>query len=400
MNKAVRSIQEGKIMPISEATVLHGKILIVDDHEENVKLLDKILRSAGYVSVASTINPLEVCELHAKNRYDLILLDLKMLDMDGYAVMDGLKEIEANNYLPVLVITAHKDNEIQALKAGARDFISKPFEVAEVLARAHNLLEVGMLFKELQNKENAAEAATLAKSQFLANMSHELRTPLNAIIGYSEILAEDAAETADQQSLNDLEKIQGAGRHLLSLINDILDLSKVEAGKMELATEVVKVREMIDEVVATMRPAIEKNQNSLEVDCDEAVGEMHTDPQKLRQILYNLLSNAAKFTNEGRVDFVVTRSGQGGTAMLQFAVRDSGIGIDPVQMARLFQPFMQGDASTTRSYGGTGLGLVISRCLADLLGGDLQVQCDADEGTVFTLLLPAQLPDSAKQSGR
>jgi len=383
---------------ISLDAIHQGKILIVDDLEANVKLLDKMLRNVGYVSVASTMNPLEVCKLHIKNDYDLILLDLNMPEMDGFAVMDGLKEIEGDNYLPVLVITAQPDHKIRALTAGAKDFIGKPFEMAEVLARVRNLLEVRLLQKELNDSKNVAESANQAKSQFLANMSHELRTPLNAIIGYSEILAEDAADAGNKESVSDLEKIRAAGRHLLDLINDILDLSKIEAGKMELSAEVFSVTDMIDEVVATMQPAVEKNQNSLEVDCDAAVGEMHSDPQKLRQILYNLLSNAAKFTEAGRIVLGVTRPGQDGEATLEFSVRDSGIGIDSVQLARLFQPFMQADSTTTRNFGGTGLGLAISLRMAELLGGKLQVQSDPGKGSVFTLLLPAQVPDSVEQT--
>ncbi len=257
------------------------------------------------------------------------------------------------------------------------------------------------LFEQaLVDAKQDAEAANLAKSQFLANMSHELRTPLNAIIGYSEMLAEDAADTGESQVIADLKKIESAGQHLLGLINDILDLSKIEAGKMELTPELFSVTTLINDVVTTVQPLINKNQNRLEVACDESVGQMHSDPLKLRQVLFNILSNAAKFTHDGQIDLTVSRTnsteGQD-REVLEFSVRDTGIGMKETELSRLFQPFMQADSSTTRSYEGTGLGLVISRRLCELMGGNITVQSDPGNGSLFTLILPVQIPGFAGQ---
>ena len=245
----------------------------------------------------------------------------------------------------------------------------------------------------LLDSKKAAEEATRAKSQFLANMSHELRTPLNAIIGYSEMLAEDESLSKDRQTQGDLQKIHAAGRHLLSLINDILDLSKIEAGRMELAPKLFPVTEVVSDVVVTVSPLIEKNGNALEVKYERALDKMFNDPTKLRQILFNLFSNAAKFTTNGRIELTVTsQQGANGEKEAVFTIRDTGIGMSREQMDRLYQPFTQADASTTRKYGGTGLGLAISRKYSNMMGGRITVESSPGKGTVFTLCLPAHLP--------
>ena len=234
-----------------------------------------------------------------------------------------------------------------------------------------------------------AEEANRAKSSFLANMSHELRTPLNAIIGYSELLIEEAAEEGAEMLSGDLGKIHSAGKHLLSLINDILDLSKIEAGKMELYLETFELPATLRDVVTTVAPLLEKNGNTLELSLPEDIGQMRADVTKVRQILFNLLSNAAKFTKEGTITLTASRTGNGEAEWITFTVRDSGIGMTPEQQARLFQAFSQGDASTTREYGGSGLGLAICKLVCEAMGGEISVRSEFGKGSTFTVRLPA-----------
>ncbi len=233
-----------------------------------------------------------------------------------------------------------------------------------------------------------AEAANNAKSQFLANMSHELRTPLNAIIGYSEILQEEAEDSGNSSSVADLRKIQSAGKHLLALINDVLDLSKIEAGKMEIFPETFSIRNVVDEVATTVRPMLARNSNTLRVTCPEDIGTMHSDIIKVRQILLNLLSNACKFTERGAIALEVSREKKTGRSNIVFRVSDSGIGMTETQMAKLFEAFTQAEASTTRRYGGTGLGLAITRRFCQMLNGDVTVSSERDKGSVFTVRIP------------
>ncbi len=247
---------------------------------------------------------------------------------------------------------------------------------------------------EVEEARKAAEAANETKSQFLANMSHELRTPLNAIIGYSEMLIEEAEDAEQEDFIPDLEKIRSAGKHLLGLINDILDLSKVEAGKMELYLERLSVEQVLQEVASTVRPLVEKNGNRLELRAGGALGQMRADQTKVRQILLNLLSNASKFTEQGTIALSAERERDAqGAEWVLFQVRDTGIGMTSEQLARLFQPFTQADASTTRRYGGTGLGLTISKHFVEMMGGEISVESEPGRGTTFTMRLPAEVPD-------
>jgi PAS domain S-box-containing protein len=243
--------------------------------------------------------------------------------------------------------------------------------------------------QELKLAKEAAEEANRTKSMFLANMSHELRTPLNAILGYSEMLSEEAADLGQHSFVPDLKKIHGAGKHLLSLINDVLDISKIEAGKMDVFLEDFEIRPLVDDVSSTIQPLVDKNHNALIVSCPDDIGSMRADVTKVRQGLFNLLSNASKFTKEGRITLKVSRFAKAGAEWLNFTVSDTGIGMTPVQLGKLFQAFSQVDASTTRKYGGSGLGLAISREFCQMMGGDITVESEPGQGATFTILLPA-----------
>ncbi len=242
---------------------------------------------------------------------------------------------------------------------------------------------------ELEVTRDRAEEANRTKSAFLANMSHELRTPMNAIIGYSEMLIEEAEELSPEEMTDDLKKIHGAGKHLLGLINDVLDISKIEAGKMTLYPETFDLGAVIREVGATVTPLLAPNENTLEIDCPTEIGSLHTDLTKLRQTLFNLLSNAAKFTHQGKVTLRVKREGE----RVIFSVSDTGIGMKPEQIEKLFLAFTQADASTSRKYGGTGLGLAISKRFCGMMGGDLSVESTFGKGSTFTAWLPERLEE-------
>jgi signal transduction histidine kinase len=389
---------------ISESDILKASILIVDDQEVNVSVLEQLLREAGYVSVTSTKDSREVCDLHRKNRYSLILLDLLMPGMDGFQVMEGLKAIETEGYLPVLVQTAQPSHKLRALKAGAKDFVSKPFDLAEVLLRVHNLLEVRLLHKEAELRSKQAQArsehsesANLAKSQFLANMSHELRTPLNVIIGFSALLAEKTFGDLNDRQLKYSNNILNSGRHLLQLINDILDLARVEDGRLELIRNTFSVTKALSDVRSIVKTLANKKNISLEFQVASDLPSLFAEEAKFKQIMYNLLSNAIKFTPEGgkvlvtaSIQYAIVSEPSPGVESLRVAVADTGIGIKVSDQDRIFREFEQVDSSCGRRHQGSGLGLALARRFVEIHGGRLWVESHGIEGkgSVFTFLIP------------
>ncbi len=297
------------------------------------------------------------------------------------------------------------DDEVGRLVAGFNEMLEQIEVRDRALRQQHEHLEdqvaertteLRQLNRDLTEAKQRAEEASQAKSSFLANMSHELRTPLNAILGYSEMLQEEADDLDVPGLKPDLQRIHTAGKHLLGLINDILDLSKIEAGKMTLFLETFDVTALVREVAATVSPLVTKNQNSLTVECTPGLGTMTADVTKLRQTLFNLLSNASKFTERGIIHLEVapTKAGDGSVAGVTFRVRDTGIGMTPEQLGRLFQAFTQADAGTSKRFGGTGLGLALSKRFCELMGGSIAVASEPGRGSTFSVTLPAVVTDA------
>jgi len=302
--------------------------------------------------------------------------------LGGYRTILGIPMLREGKPIGVLTLTRKE----------VRPFTEKQIELVSTFAdQAVIAIENVRLFDEIQDKSRQLQLASENKSQFVSSMSHELRTPLNAIIGLTEMMVTNAARFGTEKAQEPLQRVNRAGTHLLGLINQVLDLSKIEAGKLELNPQTVQLAPLLNDVIGTAGQLAEQNKNRLVVDAQENLGAMTVDPMRLRQILLNLLSNACKFTKAGEVK-LAARKVSNGSNFVEFAVSDTGIGMTPQQQAKLFAEFSQADVATAQRFGGTGLGLAITRKLARMMGGDVTVTSEPGKGSVFTVRLP--VPDT------
>ncbi|MEK8017620.1 MAG: ATP-binding protein [Candidatus Parabeggiatoa sp.] len=410
------------------------KILIVDDNQNNLLSLHSLINEyIENVKVFNAESGIAALNILMKKNVDLIILDVQMPEMDGFETAKIIQSRKKTRHIPIVFLTAaYKSEEFKkkGYGIGAADYLTKPIDTPQLISkiqtylrfiqqeRLHNRIELALeskvnerttellesnkllqqeIIERKQMEEKIrwalekAESVNLAKSQFLANMSHELRTPLNVIIGYSEMIEEEASDLGYDDLKPDLEKIGLAAKHLLSLISDVLDITKIEAGKMEFHCETFALSQVINEMIHSVQPLMDKQGNTFQASISDDLGEMFVDATKLRQILLNLLSNAAKFTDNGLITLKVTSTSEQGYKWFNFIITDTGIGIKSEKISQLFQLFSQVDSSSTRKHGGTGLGLVITKQFTEMMGGTISVESEFGKGSTFIVRLPEKM---------
>src|SRR5207342_1836481 len=351
----------------------HGSPIEYDEYMQGHPVEAERGTVAGRVLLEG--KPIHITDVQADLEYTMVGISKRA----GFHTILGVPLLREGSPVGVIVLG----------RKTARPFTDKQIELASTFAdQAVIAIENVRLFDELQDKSRQLALASENKSQFVSSMSHELRTPLNAIIGLTEMMVKNAARFGTEKALEPLQRVHRAGTHLLGLINQVLDLSKIEAGKLELNPQTVRIAPLVEEVIGTARQLAEQNKNRLILNAQENLGALTVDPLRLRQILLNLLSNACKFTKEGEVKLQARRVADGRN-WVEFAVADTGIGMTAEQQAKLFEEFTQADSSTARRYGGTGLGLAITRKLARMMGGDVTVASEPGKGSVFAVRLPA-----------
>ena len=386
---------------ISSSDILKASIMIVDDQGSNVLLLERMLRGAGYVSIASTTDPNEVCDLHRQNRYDLILLDLQMPGMDGFQVMECLKEIETGGYLPVLVLTAQPDHKLRALKAGAKDFVSKPFDLAEVLIRVYNMLEVRLLHLETKKHNEQLESRVSERTEeltatnkqleaFVNSIAHDLRAPLRSMQGFSEMLVEEAGATLSESSRDFANRISRSAQYMDALLQDLLAFSRVAQQQIELTS--VNLETVVQSALSRLEEEIQEKNGRVEIAGPWPTVLAH-EPT-LGQVIFNLVSNALKFVRPDAPanikiwteEINLTEGNKEKSSsfpsfpFVRIWVEDKGIGIAPDHQAQIFRLFsrLHGD-----KFPGTGIGLAIVQKGVERMGGNVGLESTPVQGSRF-----------------
>lgn len=389
-------------------------LLIEDDEDDYVivrDLLSDLEQSTYELQWASSFD--EGMERLLRSDVDACLLDYRLGARTGMDLLYEAKRLGCN--VPIIFLTGHTDRAIdmEALRAGAVDYLVKneltPIamdrSIRYAVDHAKSMLKLEEMARELRVAHQRALEASRAKGEFLAMISHELRTPLNAILGYAEMIHEELDRLELEHLAQDVDEIKVAGSHLLALINELLDTSRAEAGKLALHISPFAVAPLVQEIAATMRPLVTRNGNQLELVCAPEAGGMVSDPARLRQVLVNILGNACKFTTHGLIKLIVreepadrttwrvaTPGARDDLGLLEFRIEDTGIGMTPEQLERIFEGFTQADQTISRTYGGSGLGLVISRHLVKLMGGEILVDSKSGVGTVFRVRVPRIAP--------
>ena len=379
-----------------------GKVCKIDE-QSRINTIMNVVAPSQYNMVAGTELPLDrtFCSVTIKSDNPVMISNVKESEYYNHPCYE-FSHTEAYIATPLVVNSeTYGTINFSSLTPRQYPFNNSDKELIELIASWVCVSLEREIAQEAMVAKEAAEAANLTKSMFLANMSHELRTPLNAIIGYSELMKDEATDAGDSHYLSDIDKIDNASHHLLALINDILDITKIESGKMDLHVEHFALKPMIKELTSTIQPLMRVNQNTLEVHTDDNLGIMRSDLTKLRQILLNLLGNATKFTENGKICLNVSTHEKHDEKHFIFEVKDTGIGMDKRQIETIFNSFSQAEPNTAVRYGGTGLGLSISKHLTMLIGGEITAESEKGRGSVFTVTVPASIPtEDDKQSVR